>query len=106
LKNDPIAVLEAINMLMHDTVRAQYPKVSMTDALGRLIDVRQQEKESLLDYVKRFKQLCDVVKTSQFGNKLLDQFVEHQADYPTTAIAQQTKKNDAFQKWLAYLLIR
>ena len=32
IKNDPIALLEAIKMLMHDPVRAQYPLVSMTDA--------------------------------------------------------------------------
>ena len=52
LKNDPIAVLEAIKTLMHDPVRAQYPLVSMTDALSRLVNVKQQESESLLDYVK------------------------------------------------------
>jgi hypothetical protein len=63
LKNDPITVLEANKLLMHDTVRAQYPLVSMTDALGRLINVRQQDNESLLDYVKRFKQLRNVVKS-------------------------------------------
>ena len=57
LKNDPIATLEAIKTLMHDTVRAQYPLVSMTDALNRLTNIRQHENEALLDYVKRFKQL-------------------------------------------------
>ncbi len=39
-KNDPIAVLEAIKTLMHDPVRAQYPMASMTDALGRLVNVK------------------------------------------------------------------
>ena len=52
LKNDPIAVLEAIKSLMHDCVRAQYPMISMTDALGRLINIKQQDNESLLDYVR------------------------------------------------------
>ena len=51
-KNDPIAVLEAIKTLMHDPVRAQYPMASMTDALGRLVNVKQQDTESLLDYIK------------------------------------------------------
>jgi ATP/maltotriose-dependent transcriptional regulator MalT len=51
LKNDPIAVLEAIKTLMPDPVRAQYPLVSMTDALSRLVNVKQQESESLLDSV-------------------------------------------------------
>jgi hypothetical protein len=57
LKNDPIATLEAIKTLMHDTVRAQYPLVSLTDALNRLTTIRQNDNEPLLDYVKRFKQL-------------------------------------------------
>jgi hypothetical protein len=80
LKNDPIAVLEAIKTLMHDPVQAQYPMVSMTDALGRLVNTRQQENKSLLDYVKQFKQLCDVAK-SQRGNKFLDVWTENQATY-------------------------
>ena len=34
IENNPIELLEAIKMLMHDPVRAQYPLVSMTDALA------------------------------------------------------------------------
>jgi hypothetical protein len=63
----------------------------MTDALGRRINVRQQDNESLLDYVKRFKQLHDVVK-NQVGSRLLNEFVEHQTDYPSAAADQQTMK--------------
>jgi len=33
IRHDPIALLEAIKALMHDTVRSQYPYVSMTDAI-------------------------------------------------------------------------
>jgi hypothetical protein len=58
-KNDPIAVLEAIKTLMYDPVRAQYPMALMTNALGQLVNVKQQDTESLLDYIKRFKQLRD-----------------------------------------------
>ena len=107
LKNDPIATLEAIKNPMHDSVRAQYPLVSMVDALGRLINVRQQENEHLLDYVKRFKQLRDVVK-SQLGTKILDEFTEHQAEFrETTSEDEKTEmKKEAFEKWMAYLIIR
>jgi hypothetical protein len=105
-KNNPIAVLEAIKTLMHDPVRAQYPMVLMTDALGRLIDVKQQENESILDYIKRFKQLRNVTK-SQMGYKFLDKFVEHQADYIAShAIKQRMLKDQAHEKWMAYLSIR
>jgi hypothetical protein len=52
LKNDPIATLEAIKTLMHDSVLAQYPLVSVTDAFQRFINIKQVEGEQLLDYVK------------------------------------------------------
>ena len=65
---------------MHDPVWAQYPIVSMTDALAWLVNVKQMEGEPLLDYVKRFKQMHDVAK-SHLGNKMLDTFVEQSEDY-------------------------
>ena len=80
IENDPIALLESIKTLMHDPVRAQYPLVSMTEALIRLVNVKQMDNESLLDYVKRFKQLRDVAK-SHLGSKVLDTFVEHSEEY-------------------------
>jgi hypothetical protein len=106
LKNDPIAVLEAIKALTHTTIRAQYPIVTITDALGRLMNVKQRENETILDYVKRFKQLRDVVK-SQMGNKFLDEFVEYQPTYKTVKKAEQlTMKAEVYSKWMAYLLLR
>jgi hypothetical protein len=106
LKNNPIATLEAIKTLMHNSVRAQYPMVTMSGALDRLMNVRQQENESLLDYVKRFKQLRDVV-ASQMGTKFLDEFVEHQTLYPAAASAmKKTMKAEAYSQWTAYLLLR
>ncbi|MGC9211839.1 MAG: hypothetical protein ACP5FU_06805, partial [Nitrososphaeria archaeon] len=41
IKNDPIKLFEVIKVLMHDPVRAQYPMISMTDALTRLINAKQ-----------------------------------------------------------------
>ena len=106
LKNDPIAVLEAIKSLMHDCVRAQYPMISMTDALGRLINIKQQENESLLDYVRRFKELRDVVK-SHLGGDVLDNFIEHQALYQAAGASERKEmKTKASSEWMAYLMLR
>jgi hypothetical protein len=105
-ETDPIAVLEAIKTMMHNPVQAQYPLVSMTDALSRLVNVKQQESECLLDYVKRFKQLRDVAK-SQMGNTILNKFVEHQAGYSVANTNEKrVMKQEAYPRWLAYLLIR
>ncbi|HET7638102.1 MAG TPA: C2HC-type zinc finger protein, partial [Ktedonobacteraceae bacterium] len=107
IEGNPIALLEAIKTLMHDPVRAQYPLVSMTDALTRLINVKQMENEPLLDYVKRFKQLRDVAK-SHLGTKVLDQFIEQSEEYrtATTTESKNKLKEDAFSAWMAYLLIK
>ena len=48
---DPIELLKAIKVLMHETARARYPLASLTDAFTRLINLRQMEHENLLDYV-------------------------------------------------------
>ncbi len=91
---------------MHDPVRAQYPLVSMTDALSMLLNAKQQENESLLDYVKRFKQLCDVTK-SQMGSTILSEFVEHQTLYAAASATEKLlMKQEAYSRWMAYLLIR
>jgi hypothetical protein len=58
--NNPIELLVAIKVLMYDTIRAQNPMVVMTETIGRLINIKQQE-DSLLDYVKRFKQQRDIL---------------------------------------------
>ena len=105
IKNDPIAVLEAIKSLMHDSVRAQNPVVSMTETLKRLVNARQQENESLLDYVKRFKQLRDVVK-SMMGSTILDAFTQNRTDYQAADPAEQAVlKAQAISEWMAYLLM-
>ena len=104
IDNDPIALLEAIKTLMHDPVRAQYPMASMTDALTRLINVKQMDNEPLLDYVKRFKQLRDVTK-SHIGTKVLDQFIEQSEDYrkADTTEAKEKLKEEAFPHgWHTY----
>ena len=93
IENNPIELLEAIKMLMHDPVRAQYPLVSMTDALARLVNVKQMEGEPLLDYVKRFKQMRDVAK-SHLGNKMLDTFVKQSEDYRKLSDVEKANNNN------------
>ena len=61
---------------MHDTARARYPFTLMTEALTRLLHVKQGDQEQLLDYVKRFKEARDVMK-SIMGKDTCNQFVEN-----------------------------
>ncbi|MGC8546006.1 MAG: hypothetical protein ACP5NR_08720, partial [Athalassotoga sp.] len=99
--------LEVIKVLMHDPVRAQYPMISMTDALTRLINAKQAENEPLLDYIKRFKQLRDVA-VSHMGSEMLHKFCEFQVEFKDlkTDLDKKSYKDEAFEAWMAYLLIR
>ena len=72
-EDDPIKTLEVIRNTTHDTVRAQYPMVSIVDALARWINARQYDDESLVDYTTRMKQLADVVK-SMIGDEILHKY--------------------------------
>ena len=106
MQDDPIELLKTIKLLMHDPVRAQYPLASLTDALTWLINVKQGINESLIDYVKRFKQLRDVLK-SYLGIGLLDYYVEQTDAYrnETDNNKQKEMKEDTFEQWLSYLVV-
>ncbi len=46
----------------------------------RLLHVKQEDYEQLLDYVKRFKEARDVVK-SIMGKDILNMFIENTQEY-------------------------
>ncbi len=69
---------------------------------------KQADNEQLLDYIKRFKQLRDVLKT-YLGTDILYKFCENQQDYKAlgTDTAKQKKyKEESIEAWMAYLVIR
>ena len=65
---------------MHDPIRAKYPCASLTEAMSRMLNIKQMENEGLLDYVKRFKESRNITK-SHVGTDILDKFVENTRDY-------------------------
>jgi hypothetical protein len=78
----------------------------MTDAIIRLMTMKQQDNESLMDYVKRFKQNRDVLR-SHLGTQWLEEFVGQQSFYLKADLADRGKiEDDAFGQLMAYLLIR
>ena len=126
IDDNPIQLLEVIKTLMHDTVRGQYPMVSITDALVRLVTMRQYDNESFLDYLKRFKQTRDVAK-SYWGNHILDTYIKNTSDYnilqenikilkadtnskqediDVLEEEQNRMVDDAWETWLSYILLK
>ncbi len=76
IRDNPIELLNKIKVLMHDPIRAKYPYASLTEAISRMLNLKQSKNEGLLDYVKRFKEPCDIMK-SHMGTDILDKFVEN-----------------------------
>ena len=50
---------------MYDPARVKYEYVTLIESLSRILNTKQEDNESLVDYTKRFKQgrdiLCDTV---------------------------------------------
>lgn len=108
IRDDPIRLLEAIKTLQHNPVWAHYPFASITEAIAWVVNFRQAENENLLDYVKHFKQHCNVLK-SHIRKKIFDEFIENTEDYHAlsgVATTEQQMKNDAYKQWSTYLLIQ
>ena len=88
--------------------------MSLFDSLFRLITIRQQDTESLQEYIVRFKQVRDNFK-KHCGAKFLDHFVELLAEYkengtnnpddPPTA-EQLEMKDKAFNQFMALIAFK
>jgi hypothetical protein len=74
IRDNPIELLTKIKVLMHDPIRAKFSFALLTQAMIRMLNIKQIENEGLLDYVKRFKQSCDIMK-SHVGADTLEKFV-------------------------------
>jgi len=47
IRGDPIELLRVVSMLMHDPVRAHCPYASLNDAIMRMLNLKQQDREYL-----------------------------------------------------------
>ena len=102
IRDDPIVLLDKIKVLMHDPIKAKYPFASLSEAMNRMLNLKQFETEGLLEYVNRFKQTRDIMK-SHVGTDILDRFIENTREYrdESDVALQQVMKDGAFDKWMA-----
>ena len=98
IQDDPIELLKAIKILTHDPMRAKYLYVSLTEAISRMLNIKQMENEGMLDYMKRFKQTRDVMK-SHMGTEVLDKFIKNTTKYwnEPNATVQAEMKTSTFE---------
>ena len=71
IKNNPLELLKETETLMHVPQRAKYPPLTLVEVLYEFMRVKQGGKESLIDYVNRFKSEVEVLKRL-FGKGITD----------------------------------
>jgi len=106
IEDDPIVLLEEIQKLMHETVRAQYNMLMFLEAITALVTIKQKDGEDLLDFVKRFKQIHTMYK-SYLGTSLFNDYVEALPEYTAAAdnAARTTIKTKTFEEFSALLIL-
>jgi hypothetical protein len=108
IKNDPIELQKAIEMLINDPVRARYPYASVTEAMTRFMTCRQVENEPLADYVKRFKGNRDSM-AQNMGKDFLKDFVKNtkkQYADETNTDKQDKMLKGLYAQWTVYMLMK
>ena len=107
IEDNPIVLLEEIQKLMHETVRAQYNMLTFVEAMEALVTIKQKDGEELLDYVKRFKQIRTTYK-SYLGTSLFNDHVATLPEYIAAVddAARNTIKAETFEAFSALLILR
>ena len=106
VRNNPAVLLEKVQLLMHTPVRAVHPFISLIEAITRLLNLRQKENESLIDYLERFKQERNIA-SSQLGRGFLGSFVENTPEYiEADSLTRIEMKKTAFDQMMAIAFLR
>ncbi len=104
IKDDPYRLLKAIKKKMFDPAKSKYSFAVFTDQLERLLAIRQEDGESLTEYVKRFKQHRNNTK-ELIESTFLDKFIENTEEYQVSDKNGKKKLTDeGFASWTSFLL--
>ena len=101
-------LLERIEQLMHTPEKAKYPSLTTVEILCNFLRCKQGDKESLLDYLSRFKSKRDVLYRI-LGKKFLNGFTENLPDWNGDTMSDDVKKKfkeKELNKFLAVLFLR
>ena len=107
IKDEPIALLEMIEMLMHTPEKAKYPSLTLIEVLLSFTKIKQGKNEELIDYLSRFKTERDIM-FRLLGRGLIDGFTEKLPIYLAVAdnAARKEIKRKEFGKMMSVLFLR
>ena len=103
----PLNLLKLIKTIVVNSQDTVYPMVTILDSVIRLIETVQGETEGINNYVKRFKEVVDLLET-QFGPLVPEVHLKTQQAYQsaTTPEAKQKVAESVQEQLLSYLLIK
>ena len=106
IREDPLELLKEIKKKMYDPARTKYEYVTLTESFSRILNTKQEDNESLVDYTKRFKQARDILHDT-VGEEILYTFVETTSEYQKESDTdkQDKLKDESFGKWTTYLFL-
>jgi len=101
--HDPIELLKAIKEITQDYQDSKYPIASIHRALVTLLTIKQEEKEGLSAYTKRFKVAQDIME-AQNGPILMQQYITKMPGYEEERAEEFCQ--EAYNQLLAYTFIQ
>ena len=124
IEKDPIKLLEAIKQHSLSYETTQYKQKTMLDALRTLVNLRQKDDESILDYLKRHKAAKEVFLSHAGKDFCFGQMLRADPDHDTimqdlqdayknsddvklkqATSAMEALKKKSFEQFLAYLYL-
>ena len=101
-RHNPILLLKAIKEITQNYQDSKYPIASIHKSIITLFTIKQDEKEGLAAYTKRFKNAQDIME-AQHGKLTLEQYVKKMPDYDVEENEEYTEK--AYKSLMAYTFI-
>ena len=101
-----IQLLEAIREIIHNYQDSKYPIALIFRSIRVFINIKQEEKESLADFTKRFRNLKDIME-AQAGKFQLREYITTLDKYDesdTDKINEQL--DEAYDRFIAYTYIQ
>ena len=104
--NDPIELLKAIKEYELSYEDTRYDMRIILDAFRAYFGCKQKEKESLLEYIKRFKLARDILKSHIGGENFLRKIIEADSSYASADPADQIKIiKEADERFSTYIYL-
>ena len=105
-----LKIMDVIDQSMYEPIQETYPYLLLTEYLAIIMNTRQQKKEILVTYTKRFKQQKSIIK-SQIGEYFLDGIVKKTKKFKKLDEVDdaeeiiEMKKNE-FEAWSTMVFMR